>query len=318
MGLFLKKLILALLIGLGISIVLDLVISNALLKSNYFAHGESFIWNEIRKGNIQDDLLIYGSSRAMTNFDPQIIEDSLRISTYNLGVDGHNFWLQYLRHKKFLNYNRKPKVIILSVGIFSLSKRKDLYNHYQFLPFMYDKDFFDYTSSYDGFSIFDYSIPLYRYIGKQDSIMKAFKGLKKERRMAPYRIKGFRAMNRVWNQDLANAKLKMGSFKSVIHEPSERLIQQFIDECYDLGIKVVIVYSPEQIQGQFFVRNRNEIISTYNYLSQKNDLTFIDYSYDIMCKDTSYFYNSMHLNSKGANLFTKKLVSDLLKLKILN
>ncbi|TVZ59162.1 hypothetical protein NA63_1687 [Flavobacteriaceae bacterium MAR_2010_105] len=316
MNRFLIKLFKVLFVGLIIAIILDFSISKTLLKSTYFAHGESYIWSEIKKGRIKQDLLIYGSSRAMTNFNSQIIEDSLNISTYNLGFDGHNFWLQYLRHKKLLEHNPKPKIILLSVGIFSLNKRKDLYNHYQFLPFLYDYDMYAFTSSYEGFSLLDYTLPLYRYSGKQDSITKVFHDMLREKKRAPYRHKGFRGMKREWNNDLEQAKLEKGSIISQNDTLSVDLFQKFLKECQTLNIKVVFVYSPEQVEGQQFVNNRNQIISTYQFYAKKYDIPFLDYSNNYISSNKNYFYNSLHLNAKGADVFTLRLVSDLKQLDL--
>jgi hypothetical protein len=42
-------------------------------------------------------------------------------------------------------------------------------------------------------------------------------------------------------------------------------------------------------------------------------LLFLDYSSDTICNNKKLFYNSQHLNSKGSEIFTKKLAKDLLK-----
>ena len=87
--------------------------------------------------------------------------------------------------------------------------------------------------------------------------------------------------------------------------------EQFINECNRDGIKVIFVYSPEYIDGQVFVKNRKEIISKYQYFANKYNLDFFDYSNDTMCMKKEFFYNAEHLNKKGSELFTKKLVRDM-------
>ena len=315
---FVKKIIYHFLILLITALLLDFIISSRLKIHDQFAYGESYIWNEIYQGKVNRDILIYGSSRAWVHFDPKIIQDSLRMSTYNLGIDGHNFWLQYFRHKALIKNNVKPKVIILSVGIFTLNRRSDLYNMNQFLPYIYYEDVYHYTSVYKGFTIFDYILPLYRYIGKRDVLRQAFyynKG--RQSKQENYRIDGFRGMNREWNHDLENAKQKLASFTLNMHEPSIKLMELFFEECNDLGIEVVMVYSPEYIEGQYFVENRSEIMETFSNLSETYNFHFLDYSNDEISKDKILFYNSMHLNAIGAERFTTKFVSDLKQNKIL-
>ena len=48
------------------------------------------------------------------------------------------------------------------------------------------------------------------------------------------------------------------------------------------------------------------------YLTEKyNNVIYLDYSTDSMCQDTTYFLNSSHLNKKGAEIFSAKLVRDI-------
>ncbi|RED48375.1 hypothetical protein [Seonamhaeicola aphaedonensis] len=312
---FVKKLIQFLLVLLVLSIAADFIVSNRIKKSNSYANGEIQIWKDILSGNVNDNLLIYGSSRAMVHFNSKLIQEHLKTSTYNMGIDGHNFWLQYLRHKKILKHNKIPKYIILSVGDFTLAKREDLYNSEQFLPFLCDFDIYKYTSDYKGYSKLDYVIPMLRYRGKLEVI---YDFIIKEKKDVPYRIKGFRGMKRSWNNDLENARKDMESIHIQLHPESIALMKQFLRECQDLGIKTIMVYPPEFIKGQQFVSNREEIINIYNDIAKSFEIQFIDYSNDTMSYNKDLFYNSMHLNEKGANAFTLNLIEKIKEIEFFN
>jgi lysophospholipase L1-like esterase len=43
-------------------------------------------------------------------------------------------------------------------------------------------------------------------------------------------------------------------------------------------------------------------------ISIKYKIPFIDFSKDSMSYNKEYFYNATHLNKKGADLFTEKLI----------
>ena len=108
------------------SIPLDIMISNNLKQTiNY--KGEMEVMNDIYNGKASCDVAIIGSSRAMVHFNSEIIEEKVAQSVYNFGVNGHNFWLQYLRNLEYNKHNTPPKVIVLSVDIFTIQKRKDLF-----------------------------------------------------------------------------------------------------------------------------------------------------------------------------------------------
>lgn len=289
----------------------DNFLTNKLKQSR---EGEIGVWNDIYNGKVNSDIVVYGSSRAMVHMDPAIISDSMNASCYNLGINGHNFWLSYLRHKELLKFNKKPKLIIYSVDIFTLTKRPDLFNSDQFLPYMLNnKDIEEATRDYKGFSYYDYHLPLLRYVGKYKTIGGIFKYMIKPTASDSGRYRGYSSQDHLWNDDLARAKRKFSDFRVDLDPVSINLFERFISECKTEGIALVFVYTPEYIEGQEFVKNRNEILGKFQELADKYNLQFLDYSADSISFDKKYFYNASHLNKNGAELFTNKLVQDLKK-----
>lgn len=316
MYLLLKKIVLFSLPLIILSFLFDYLISSGLKKSDYFAQGETYIWSEIFNGRVNSELYIYGSSRAWVHFDSQMLEDSLGLNTYNFGIDGHNFWLQYLRHKMLLKYNSKPKIILLSVGNLSFTETNGFYNSKQFLPFVFDSDIREFTSKYNGFNWIEYHIPLIRYFGKTKDIHEAFRNKEMPYFGELFRKKGFRAVPRIWNTDLKKLKSKINQYEIKVNSSYQDLMDDFIKECMALDIDVIMINSPEYIEGQKFIKNRDEIISFYRKLSSKYELSFLDYSENNICLDRDLFYNSQHLNGNGAKIFTKILIADLKKMKL--
>ncbi|MES3017972.1 MAG: hypothetical protein V4721_09345 [Bacteroidota bacterium] len=289
----------------------DLLISNFLAKSNNYGEGEVKVWEDIYTGNINSDLLIYGSSRAWVHINPQIIEDSLHMSSYNLGIDGHNFGLQYLRHKELIKNNKKPAYILLSLDIFSLQNNTGLYNFQQFLPFLlWNKNIYQYTSSYKGFTFYDYNVPMLRYLYNTSALLAALKSFTNVRNTS-VRNKGYMGMEYTWNLDLDNAKAQFNAYEVKFDPALTRLLDQFIQECNASNIKLILLYTPEYIEGQAFVKNRAEMILKYKQLAEKYKLQFLDYSGDELSMQKDFFYNAQHLNKKGSEIFTNKLVKDL-------
>ena len=221
--------------------------------------------------------------------------------------------LQYFRFSEYLKYNKKPETVILSVDVFTLNKRNDLYNYSQFLPYMlWNKDAYKYTKSYQGFNSIDYFIPLIRYIGEMNSIKYSFEAMLGYNKKEKLRNNGFAGMNKNWNQDFDKAKSKLKDLKINVHEESINLLKSFIDECKNNGIELILVYTPEYIEGQKFVSNRSEIISIFENISHNYNLPFYNYSNDSICYNKIFFYNTLHMNLKGAELFSQRLALKLL------
>jgi hypothetical protein len=298
-----------------IAFPLDILLSHYLKKSNQYP-GEFEVWNDIYTSRAECEVAVYGSSRAWVQINPTVLGDSLQKTVYNFGIDGHNFWLQYLRHKELLKFNKQPKLIVLSVDILTLQKVSNLYQLDQFLPYMlYNKSIAEFTSSYTGYKQYDYYLPLIRYSGKTDALHTLVKIAGHNQELEKYRNKGFRGMDKVWSDDFDKAKKQNQSIKLTLHKPSLELFENFINEVKQLGITLVLVYCPEYIEGQAYVSNRSDLINLYTDYATKHNLVFLDYSNDKICTDKNLFYNAMHLNSTGADFFSKKLAHDLKRLK---
>ncbi|MBL0343262.1 MAG: hypothetical protein IPP71_21815 [Bacteroidetes bacterium] len=298
-----------------ITIIFDFFLSLNLKKAKGIIADEFSVWNAIYDGTINSELLIYGSSRAWVQIDPQILESTLKKRTYNLGVDGHNFWISYLRHLELLKYNKKPSYVIVSLDIFTLEKRIDLYNPEQFLPYMlFNENMKHYTQSYHGFNLLDYYLPLLRYTGNSSIVFQAIKSSVKSDAVTSGRKHGYIGMNKVWNEDLTAAQTKMNAYVPKIDSSAVKLFEQFIQECSQNKIKLIFVYTPEYIDGQRFTKNRDEVMAWFEHFSKKYQIPYLNYSDDIMCQQKEYFFNSEHLNKTGSAIFSKKLGEELLKI----
>lgn len=310
-----KKLLKRLGIFLSVIIILaypaDWIISNG-LKNSTLADGELEIWNDIYTQNVNSDYIICGSSRSWVHIDPKILDEKTGKTFYNFGMDAHNFYLQNLRFEEFLKYNPKPKGIIYSLDIFMLAKREDLYNSNQFLPYMlWNKELEKVLSTYQSFEKSDYIIPMLRYVGNFSAIKSGIKYY-----FAPddhFRYKGYKGKEEVWNNDLDKAKEQMTSYTARLDSASISLFEDFLENCDKAGIPLIFVYSPEYIEGQTFVANRDSIMNMYKEWAKEYNIPFLDYSNDSISYSKDNFYNSLHMNNTGSKLFTKELADDLLK-----
>ena len=270
--------------------------------------GEFSVWNDIFKGKVDSELLIYGSSRAWVQVNPEILKDSLGLSVYNFGVDGHNFRLQYLRHIINADKAKKPRFIVHIVDHATLQKRPDLYNLNQFLPYMlFNKTIMEYTLDYEGFELPDYYIPLIRYSANTNAmanILFSWLGIASDNRL---RVNGFKANDKKWTSDFKKAKKKIKSYKIDLDSGTIDLYQRFLNECKSDSIKVIMVYPPEYIEGQAFMEGRDNLLALYQEWADLNEIPFIDYSNDTLSFQKDKFYNVLHLNTTGSQLFSADL-----------
>lgn len=158
----------------------------------------------------------------------------------------------------------------------------------------------------------DYYLPLVRFIGRRTAVETAIACMNKgDSSTAPFRSRGFLGMDKTWNADFDNAKATMKEYNIKLHPPSVQLFKRFIQECKEMDIQPILVCTPEYIEGQEFVVNRASIIKLYEAISVEHEVPFLDYSNDTICLNKNLFYNALHLNKTGADIFTKKLVGQL-------
>ena len=168
---FIKKTIIFILILFFLLFTFEMIVNTGLRKSDDFLLSE---WNDIVNGEINSDIIINGSSRAWVHISPKILEENINLSTYNLGLDGFHFNMQYARFKSFLEYNVKPKVVIQTLDIFSLVNRNGLYKKEQFYPYLNENHIYEATQDYKGLNWFDYNLPLIKYRTDPEYLIKGF------------------------------------------------------------------------------------------------------------------------------------------------
>ncbi|MCK0125017.1 hypothetical protein MWU76_11450 [Gelidibacter sp. F2691] len=295
-----------------VGIIVDHWVSKTLAQSESYAMGDAKVWHDILQGHIDDELLIYGSSRAWRHFDPEFIEKHTGLPAHNFGVDGLSFDIQHLRHELNLKYNRTPKIIIYSVDVNTLNSPSGLYNDEQFLPFFYSDTLFHfYTKKYENFTLADYRVPMLRYSGRKKPLTYFIKEVINWSQYKRRTYKGFGTVDRKWNTDFNKAIKKQSQYYKDINTDMVERFDAFLIDSNTKGISVVLMYSPEHVLGQELIENRAEIVRVFDSLAIKNKIPFFDYSEASMNRSKDYFYNSSHLNAKGVQKFNELYINDL-------
>lgn len=305
---FVKYLFISLLAIFVIALIVDSYYSNQLKKMALFS-GEVQEWNRVNQGDIDVDLAVFGSSRAMIHINPTILEKELKLNTHNFGLNGSKFKMQLYRFNLYLKHNPKPKMVVWNLDTFSFSHIDEVFQPNQYVPFMlWNYKLYAYLKEYENADWKDYVIPFYRYEDQKywkDEIQKAAK--EKVDKNGDFRLKGFKSYNRKWNVNWANLKAKDAEFDAEVYPLLEELIQR----CQQENIQLIFTIAPEFYKGQGYMLNRDEIVGRYQKTLQKYDLPLLDYSDDSISYQQKWFYNTTHLNDKGADEFTRILATAL-------
>jgi hypothetical protein len=306
---FLKQVFLFSLMVTAILSLLAYTVDKGLQKSDFNNFSE---WNAIHQGNINADLIIAGSSRAWVHVSPLILDTALHLSSYNLGFDSYNFKGQQMRYKFYEKFNRNPKFILHCLDIDMLTTKKQLYMTEQFAPYLTDSIIHHGTKAYEGYSALDYATPFTKYQYRTQHIAVGLLEYFNLRHFKTGKYKGYEGMNLPWDGRFEQVKKQNPNGLTIeLDEEQVTLFDSYLRTCKRKGITVMLLYPPEYIKGQQLVNNRQAIINLYQKLAKKHGIPFLDYSTNELCYQRNYFYNTQHLNRKGAELFSIQLAADL-------
>lgn len=293
---------------------IQLVVDQGLRLSKNEKYNE---WNKIIKGKINADVVFLGSSRTYKHFNPKVFDKKLKKNTYNLGNNGISLDLQAIRNKAYFSNNTNPKIIIQNVDITCLNKTKELYNKPQYFPY-YTLDNYKILSELDANVTLEYFIPIYKYRGFLNVFIDAYNGYLGKEENTNHVYKGFSASGSVWNHKFENEKKKLKGkkfdFSTLNLSGRYKVLENLIENLKQTNAKVFLVWSPEYYERQELNgKTQQKVLNSFKRIAEQKKVVFLDFTKDSLCLSKDYFYDSYHLNGKGANLFSNKVADSIKK-----
>jgi hypothetical protein len=299
------------------SLVLLLVIlSNALIDSGLRRINTSNfgVWNRIVDGKINADIVISGSSRALTHYDPRIIEERTGHTAFNIGLNGSQTDMQLARLKTYLRHNKRPSLLIHNLDVFSFqTTHGGVYDPGQYVPYLEEPSIFAALAQIDPDVWKARFLPLYGYAAEDLRFNWMLGVLGFFGRNPPEdQFLGFKPRYSAWTEDFERLKAMNPDGVRFESEPDGvKQLEELLTLCKEQGIKVVLVYSPEYREMQTLTTNRAQVFARFNALSDRFGAPVWDYSGSLISTRRENFYNSQHLNADGAMAFSMDLAEKL-------
>ena len=241
-----------------------------------------------------EDVLVFGSSRAIHHYNPKIIIDTLGLSCYNCGQNGNGIVLFY-GWWKLISQRYHPKMVIYDITTdFDVLKNDDNHKYLGWLKEAYDRDgIMDIFLEVDKTERYKMMSQMYRYNSKWHQIVAdCIHPLYVVQDNGFFPLEGTIDSMRVRkhveiNQPFEFDELKLEFLEKLIVERKET--------------KLVFVVSPS-----IYGLNEKQL-EPVKKLCKKYGVQLYDYSNDIKYVNNSiYFKDGSHLNSFGANEFTRE------------
>lgn len=266
--------------------------------------------NRIVRGEINADVIISGSSRAASHYDPRIIEDVSGYSAFNIGRNGSQTDMQVAVLKTYLKHNRKPQLVLHNLDAFSFVTTSEVYDPAQYIPYLNETDLYTALHKINGPVWWKSKyLPMYGYAVEDMRFnwilgVKAFFGRSSREDF----FLGFNPREGQWTEEFESFKAANTSGVSFEIEPAGvEVMEDLARLCRDNGIKLIFVYSPEYRGMQALTRNRAEIFGRFSEISERYNVPIWDFSDWDKSDNRAYFRNSQHLNAEGAELFSSDL-----------
>lgn len=239
-----------------------------------------------------ENILVFGSSRAVFHYNSQILEDSLGMSCYNCGEGGCGVFNSYGR--LLMNKERhQPKVIIYEIDGLSKGDFKDL----NWLRARYDRaGISDMIEDIDPLEKYKMVCKMYRYNTKCfQNIFVYLTNISTDTG-----IKGFRPQKTEFNPLKISDR---GGHRepAVVDSLKIKYTHKFID--LSEGARLFFVASP------IWYGRDNSVLEPIREICRQRNVPFIDFSNDPKyVHQNQYFADGIHMNARGADEFTRDLI----------
>ena len=282
------------------AIFLDILYGQAFSYLRSHAKGGITLKNEYIANICEDDIIIFGSSRAAHHYNPYIIEESTGLSCYNCGEKGNGIILAYSRFKMILE-RHKPKLVLFEVTPdFDYGVGDDNRKYLSYL-----RPYYDSKAIKDVFKDFDDEM----YCLKMQS--KAYQNTSKllhnvvDNVVSSDNTKGFLPLYGSITDDYlitnstANPSILIDSLKL-------SYVKKLIEESKSLGIPIVFISSPLYQCDKY-----ENLGPVYDYkpakeLCEKNNVPFWDFfSEPSIIYKPQLWHDGGHMNIEGASVYSR-------------
>jgi hypothetical protein len=298
------RILIFMLLSLLSLLVTDFLVNSGLRRITTSSFG---VFNRIVNGQVNAAILVSGSSRALNHFDPRVIRDRTGLTTFNIGMNGSQTDMQVAVLKTYLKHNAKPSLLVHSLDSFTfVTSHGGVWFPGQYLPYLKEDAIYQALSAVDPDTWKARYLPLYGY-AVQDMNFTWLTGVAglMGRNPRENRYLGFEPRQAQWTGDFARFREeKRAGVEFKIEPQGVRDFEALMGLCKELGIPVLLVYSPVYYEMQDLEINRDEIFGRFKDVSRRYGAALWDYRRSPISFRIDYFVNSQHLNAEGAAVFS--------------
>lgn len=275
-----------------------------------------------RKHITSTDIAIYGSSHPQFAISPEILSQATHETCINFAYGGgSNIGAQYEFIKKL---DVPCKTLVYAIDVFSLNDEAAKSDDFQPLffngsrAFNLNEDYLRYSNMY----LYSHFVPKYLadlrhgnyrlpYLRKSDSTdLSMFS-----------RFIGYDITPAGWVRGNGFLNKSYLRYANLLFEPkrtSKEALEHIVAYCRDKGIGLLIIQTPESAAALNYSQKYIEFNKWMIEFAAANRITYLNFDNPgaFPVNNDSLFFDSDHLNTRGAELFSQQLAKALLSARI--
>jgi hypothetical protein len=302
MYLFVRKIILLLACILIPAFLFELYISQKLNNGyRYYFQGD---WHDLANHN--SDILFIGNSRIWSQINPFQVQQKFGISAEIIAADGQDVHFLWEKYKKYMEQNKLPSEIYLQYDPFFVFERNDLYGAYNIQTcFFGGRVDLSSLSNRRGYkSIYCY-VPMAAY--KPDFLLKVIRNDTLPIGDSFEKRRGFQARNLQWSGDWINPeKLKLDM------DAVSPYVDSFVLHAKKNKIDLYFLYPPQSGVSYRKSMDTTHFLKSVGTYRKKYDfeIGFLNMNHSNVYDDSTLFYNHLHLNALGVDVYMRQLLNE--------
>lgn len=248
-----------------------------------------------------ENMIVFGSSRANHNYASDILQDSFHTTVYNAGIDAQSILFHYCVLSS-IKKRVQPEVVILDLNVDEFEASSVSYDRlYTLLPYYNNNEAikpivnhrskFEYVKAWSNlyrYNSFVLPVFLNNVVHRQDDAINGYVPLT--------RTLDSNLVKSVARKPKALDSVKLDVFKS------------FLKEAVASNCKVFVFVSPTFRDAV----NTHASLSIAEKICREANIPFVNYCNDVVFNNhPDYFQDPQHLNKTGAERYTKLVVENI-------
>jgi hypothetical protein len=264
-------------------------------------------FDEIIDGKSYSEILFIGSSRAMHNINPRIVDSLTGLHSYNAGIDGANLLEINLVLECYLKSHPAPKIILADIAINSFAiKKLPFFNPNHYYQFLNKPLVFEALRPYERVYLFKY-LPFLQLTQSND-LLKQNAILGYAGRTDPLTSISYKGFVD-YGTDTLHLPLKKTYFMNYeIEQRGIDILKEMINICKQNDIKLIFTYAPEYHPEEDTYNP--DFFPTIKNISKAADIPFLDFRNNKVFENHKLFINEHHLNHYGVEIFSTMIAEE--------